>query len=104
MKDVAFGPGRKAGDIVQTTQRLDRLLNKHSKVVQLLDESNDDKVTQIAELEDRNRTLLERIKKQVYAMDVRQLTDYCEAEDWDYDNTVDRDRLIRIVLSNLGVQ
>jgi hypothetical protein len=103
MKAVPFGPGRPNGDIVQTTQRLDRLLNRGSKVVQMLDENDDEKVTQIAELQAENRGLVDRLKKQVYAMDVRQLIEYCEAEEWDHENSSDKSRLIAIVLRNLGI-
>lgn len=105
VKDKPYGPGRPLGDIVTTTQRLDKIFNKRGqpKRYELLGENDDPTAARIQEVEDANRTLAVRLRSTVRAMDVRQLIEFCEAEGIDSRGETELETLRTIVLNGLQV-
>lgn len=104
MKDVPYGPNRPAGDIVTTTERLDRKFNRPgSKKYELLGENEDPILGQLQEVEERNRNLAARLTSSIRAMTARELIEYCEAEGFDHQGETDKDKLVQIVLRSVGL-
>lgn len=104
VRDVPFGPGRPAGDIVETSVDLCRRFNRPGSVkFRDLGEENDPVGMEIKAERAARLDAETRLRAAFEAMTARSLIEYAEKQGWDLMGATSKEKVLPLVLQYSGL-